>query len=355
MSGNTFGKIFRLTSFGESHGNGIGGVVDGAPAGMSLCAEDLQVKLDRRKPGQNRFVTQRREPDTVEILSGVYEGKTTGAPIGFIIRNQDKKSADYSEIAEKFRPGHADYTYFKKYGVRDYRGGGRSSARETAIRVAGGAIAQKYLAEKLGVEIFGYLAEIGGIPIPFVSKEEIVNNGFFVANNNITKKIETLIDETRKQCDSIGGIVEVHASGVPAGLGEPVYDKLDARIASAMMGINAVKGVEIGAGFDSARQNGSEHNDQMINDDKCKFLSNNSGGVLGGISNGNDVLVRLAIKPTPSIYIEQKTININNKNVTIATKGRHDPCVAIRAVPVAEAMLALVLMDFYLINLSKRY
>lgn len=347
MSGNTFGNIFTLTSFGESHGAAIGGVVDGCPAGLTLNIEDIQTKLDRRRPGQNRFVTQRQETDQVEVLSGVFAGKTTGTPIGLLIRNVDAKSGDYSEIAQKFRPGHADFTYHKKYGIRDYRGGGRASARETAVRVAGGAIAQKYLLEKFNINICAYLTEIGGIKIPFISYDEINQSDFFAANLSMSTQIAELIDKTRKAQDAIGGIVEVVAKNVPIGLGEPVYQKLDAAIAGAMMGINAVKGVEIGAGFESAKQLASVHNDQM---NKNGFLSNNAGGILGGISNGNDIVVRLAIKPTPSIYSEQKTINVYGEETTIATKGRHDPCVAIRAVPVVEAMLALVLIDFILIQ-----
>lgn len=348
MSGNSFGTIFTLTSFGESHGPAIGGIVDGCPSGLSLSAEDIQSALDRRRPGTSRHVTQRREPDSVEILSGVFEGKTTGTPIGLLIRNVDAKSKDYQEIAEKFRPGHADYTYLQKYGRRDHRGGGRSSARETAVRVAAGAIAQKWLRETLKINLFGYLSALGEIDIPFQNFETISQNDFFAADSNLVPTLEKYLDDLRRRGDSCGAIVTVVAQGVPVGLGEPVYDRLDARIASAMMGINAVKGVEIGDGFASARQLGSVHGDAMY---PQGFASNHAGGILGGISTGQPIIVRLAIKPTSSIRQERPTINHQGQATTIQTLGRHDPCVGIRAVPVAEAMLALVLMDMALLQM----
>ena len=352
MSGNSFGKLFVLTSFGESHGSAIGGVVDGCPAGMQLQTEDIQKKLDLRRPGQNPQVSQRKEQDKVEILSGIYNGYTTGTPIGFIIRNQDTKSQDYDNLKDKFRPGHADYTYSQKYGIRDYRGGGRASARETAIRVVGGAIAEKYLREKYQIEIFGFVSEIGGIRIPLVNRADINNNEFFIADNSKRDEIFELINNIRKENDSLGGVIEIKANGVPAGLGEPVYNKLDANIAYAMMGINAVKAVEIGAGFSSAKLKGSQNNDQI---NQKGFMTNNAGGILGGISNGDQIVVRIAIKPTSSIYREQNTIDNHKRNTKITIKGRHDPCIAIRAVPIAESMLALVLIDFILQNLGRKY
>ena len=342
MSGNSFGLLYCVTSFGESHGPAYGGVVDGCPPGLSLSNEDIQKELDRRKPGTSRHVTQRRESDTVEILSGVYEGRTTGTAIGFLVRNEDARSKDYSAIAQKFRPGHADFTYTQKYGFRDPRGGGRASARETVVRVAAGAIAKKWLKERYGVLIRGHLAELGGTKIAFQSWDEVDRNPFFAANATIVARLEKQMDELREAGDSCGARVNVVAEGVPAGWGEPVYGRLDADIAAAMMSINAVKGVEIGAGFAAIAQKGSEHGDEMS---PGGFLSNNNGGVLGGISSGQDVTVSLALKPTSSIRIPRRTIDIKGNPVTIETTGRHDPCVGIRATPIAEAMLACVLMD----------
>ncbi len=341
MSGNTLGTLFTVTSFGESHGPAIGCVVDGCPPGLALSAADIQAELDLRKPGTSRHVTQRREPDEVEILSGVFEGRTTGTPIGLLIRNQDQRSKDYGNIAETFRPGHADYPYWQKYGIRDHRGGGRSSARETAVRVAAGAVARKWLKERYGIVIRGWMAQLGPIEIPFVSWDEF-DRTFFVPNAGIVPQLETYMDELRKSGDSIGARINVMASGVPVGWGEPVYDRLDADIAHAMMGINAVKGVEIGAGFASVTQRGSEHGDELSPDG---FLSNHAGGVLGGISTGQDILVSMAIKPTSSIRLERRSIDKAGAPAVVATHGRHDPCVGIRATPIAEAMLAIVLMD----------
>ena len=342
MSGNTFGTLFTVTSFGESHGPAIGCVVDGCPPGLSLDAADIQAELDRRKPGTSRHVTQRREPDTVEILSGVFEGRTTGTPIALLIRNQDQRSKDYGNIAQTFRPGHADYAYTQKYGFRDYRGGGRSSARETAVRVAAGAIARKWLHERYGVTIRGWMSALGPIEIPFVSADEIDGNAFFAPNAAIVPELESYMDQLRKSLDSVGARITVTASGVPAGWGEPVYDRLDAEIAYAMMGINAVKGVEIGAGFASIAQKGSEHGDEMT---PAGFASNHAGGVLGGISTGQDIIVNMAIKPTSSIAQPRRSVDSTGQAVAVATQGRHDPCVGIRATPIAEAMLALVLID----------
>jgi chorismate synthase len=342
MSGNTSGKLFCVTSFGESHGPAIGCVVDGCPPGLALAVADIQAELDRRKPGTSRHVTQRREPDEVEILSGVFEGVTTGTPIALLIRNQDQRSKDYGNIAETFRPGHADYAYWQKYGIRDHRGGGRSSARETAVRVAAGAIARKWLDERYGVVIRGFMAQLGPIEIPFVDWAEVDRNPFFAPNADVVPALETYMDELRKSGDSIGARINVVASGVPVGWGEPVYDRLDADIAHAMMGINAVKGVEIGAGFASVTQPGTVHSDEMT---PAGFLSNNAGGVLGGISTGQDILVSMAIKPTSSIRLDRRSIDKGGQAVTVNTLGRHDPCVGIRATPIAEAMLALVLMD----------
>jgi chorismate synthase len=342
MSGNTFGTLYCVTSFGESHGPAYGGVVDGCPPGLALTNEDLQKELDRRKPGSSRHVTQRRETDAVEILSGVYEGRTTGTAIGFLIRNEDQRSKDYSAIAEKFRPGHADYTYWQKYAIRDARGGGRASARETVVRVAAGAIAKKWLKERYGVEIRGYLAQLGALKIEFRSWKEVNSNPFFSPNAAIVGKLEKFMDELRESGDSCGARVNVVASGVPVGWGEPVYGRLDADIAGAMMSINAVKGVEIGAGFEAIGQKGSEHGDEMT---PQGFLSNNNGGVLGGISTGQDVTVSIALKPTSSIRLPRRTIDVRGTATTIETTGRHDPCVGIRATPIAEAMLACVLMD----------
>ena len=342
MSGNTFGTLYCVTSFGESHGPAYGGVVDGCPPGLPLAAEDLQRELDRRKPGTSRHVTQRRESDTVEILSGVYEGRTTGAAIGFLVRNEDQRSKDYSSIAEKFRPGHADYTYWQKYGIRDPRGGGRASARETLVRVAAGAIAKKWLRQRYGTVVRGYLAQIGPRAIPFESWDHVGANPFFAANATIIAELEAFMDALRESGDSCGARVNVVAEGVPPGWGEPVYGRLDADIAAAMMSINAVKGVEIGAGFACVAQKGSEHGDEMTPDG---FLSNNNGGVLGGISTGQPVTVSIALKPTSSIRIPRRSVDIHGKPVMVETTGRHDPCVGLRAAPIAEAMLACVLMD----------
>ena len=342
MSGNTFGTLFTVTSFGESHGPAIGCVVDGCPPGLEITAEEIQRELDRRKPGTSRHVTQRRESDSVEILSGVFEGRTTGTPIALLIRNEDQRSKDYGNIAETFRPGHADYAYTQKYGFRDYRGGGRSSARETAVRVAAGAIARKWLRERCGIEILGWMSQLGPIVIPFEDASEIGRNPFFVPSAVIVPELETYMDALRKSGDSIGAQISVMARGVPPGWGEPVFDRLDAEIAYAMMGINAVKGVEIGAGFDCIAQRGSEHGDEMT---PQGFLSNHAGGVLGGISTGQDIRVNMAIKPTSSIRLPRRSINRDGEAVTVETHGRHDPCVGIRATPIAEAMLALVLID----------
>lgn len=342
MSGSTLGTLFTVTSFGESHGPAIGCVVDGCPPGLALGAADIQAELDRRKPGTSRHVTQRREPDTVEILSGVFEGVTTGTPIALLIRNQDQRSHDYGNIADTFRPGHADYAYQQKYGLRDYRGGGRASARETAVRVAAGAIARKWLRERYGIEIRACMSALGPIDIPFVSWDEVAGNPFFAPNAAIVPQLEAYMDELRKSGDSIGARIDVVASGVPAGWGEPVYDRLDADIAWAMMGINAVKGVEIGAGFRSVSQHGTEHSDEMTPEG---FLSNHAGGVLGGISTGQDILASIAIKPTSSIRLDRRSIDRSGNPVIVNTHGRHDPCVGIRATPIAEAMLALVLID----------
>ena len=342
MSGNTFGTLFSVTSFGESHGAAIGCVVDGCPPGLALCEADIQVELDRRKPGTSRHVTQRREPDTVEILSGVFEGKTTGTPIGLLIRNQDQRSTDYGNIAETFRPGHADYAYTQKYGFRDYRGGGRSSARETAVRVAAGAIARKWLRERFGVTIHGWMSQLGPIRIPFVDAAQIDKNPFFVPDAAIVAQLEDYMDDLRKSGDSVGARISVLASGVPVGWGEPVFDRLDAEIAYAMMGINAVKAVEIGDGLACVEQKGSEHGDEMT---PAGFLSNHAGGVLGGISTGQDIVAHVAIKPTSSIRLPRHSINRNGEATMVETHGRHDPCVGIRATPIVEAMLALVLID----------
>ena len=347
MSGSTLGKLFTVTNFGESHGPAIGCVVDGCPPGMLLSAEDIQPDLDRRKPGTSRHVTQRGEEDRVDILSGVFDGRTTGTPIALLIRNEDQRSKDYGNIAESFRPGHADYTYLQKYGIRDHRGGGRSSARLTAPNVAAGAIAKKWLGEKYGVLIRGYLAQIGVNHIPFESWDVVNDNPFFAPNAGIVAQLESYMDKLRKSGESCGARINVVASGVPLGWGDPVYDRLDAQIAFAMMGINAVKGVEIGAGFASIEQLGTAHSDEMTPDG---FLSNNAGGVLGGISTGQDVTVSIAIKPTSSIRLDRQTIDKAGHPVVINTHGRHDPCVGIRATPIAEAMLALVLMDRALIH-----
>ena len=342
MSGSTIGHLFSVTTFGESHGPAIGCIVDGCPPGMELSEADLQPDLDRRKPGTSRHVTQRKEEDKVEILSGVYEGRTTGTPIGLLIRNTDQRSQDYGKIAEQFRPGHADFTYWHKYGLRDHRGGGRASARLTAPAVAAAAIARKWLRQQYGTIVRGYLAQLGEIEVPFVDWSMVEQTPFFVPNVDIVPKLEDYLDAIRKARDSVGAMVRVTASSVPIGLGEPLYDKLDADIAYAMMGINAVKGVEIGAGFASVAHRGSMHGDEMT---RAGFQANNAGGVLGGISSGQDIDVRIAIKPTSSIATPKRSLDIHGNEVDVVTTGRHDPCVGIRATPIAEAMLALVLMD----------
>jgi len=352
LAGNSFGILLKLTSWGESHGPAIGGVLDGCPAGLLISEDELQKELDRRKPGQSRYSTQRKEPDEVKILSGVFEGKTTGAPIAFQIENRDKDSSYYEKIKDDFRPGHADYTWQVKYGHRDYRGGGRSSARETAVRVAGGAIAKKILGD---IDIFGFTKQIGNVVADSFDRNEIENNPVRSPDAQSAKKMEEAIDEARQAGDSLGGIVEVRALNVPVGLGLPVYNRLDGDLASALMGINAVKGVEIGSGFSCVSMRGSEHNDVMSADgDTVSFASNNAGGILGGLSSGNDIVVRIAVKPTPSIITEQDSISISHENIKIATKGRHDPCICPRAVPVAEAMVALVLADHLLINRTSK-
>ncbi|MCD6027018.1 MAG: chorismate synthase [Solimicrobium sp.] len=344
MSGNTFGTLFTVTTFGESHGTAIGCVIDGCPPGMILSEADIQPELDRRKPGTSRHVTQRQESDTVEILSGVFEGKTTGTPIALLIRNEDQRSKDYGNIVDTFRPGHADYTYWHKYGIRDHRGGGRSSARLTAPAVGAGAIAKKWLLEKYGTIIKGYMSQLGELSIPFEDWRYVHENPFFAATDDavLIAQLESYMDELRKQGDSIGARINVVAQCVPVGLGEPIYDKLDAEIAYAMMGINAVKGVEIGAGFASVIQKGSQHGDEIT---PKGFLANNSGGTLGGISTGQDITVSIAIKPTSSIRTPRNSVDHQGRPNRVQTFGRHDPCVGIRATPIAEAMLALVLMD----------
>lgn len=342
MSGNTLGTLFRVTNFGESHGPAIGCVVDGCPPGLPLEAADIQYELDRRRPGTSRHVTQRQEADQVEILSGIFEGVTTGTPIGLLIRNNDARSKDYANLVDTFRPGHADYSYFRKYGVRDPRGGGRSSARLTAPTVAAGAIAKKWLNGKHGVRIRGYMSQLGPIAIPFQGWDEVSNNAFYAPNAAIVPELEAYMDQLRRDGDSIGARIEVVAENVPAGWGEPLYDRLDADIAHAMMGLNAVKGVSIGAGFGSIVQRGSEHGDEITPDG---FVGNNAGGVLGGISTGQDVTVSLAIKPTSSIRVERRSVDRAGAPTVVQTLGRHDPCVGIRATPIAEALLALVLMD----------
>jgi chorismate synthase len=345
MSGNTIGKLFTVTTFGESHGPAIGCIIDGCPPGMSLSEADIQPDLDRRKPGTSRHTTQRREADEVEILSGVFEGRTTGTPIGLLIRNTDQRSKDYSKIKELYRPGHADLTYDRKYGFRDYRGGGRSSARETAMRVAAGAVAKKYLAERYGISIRGYLAQLGPIRIDRLDWSAVEENPFFCPDAGRVAELEDYMDALRKEGNSVGARINVVASGVPAGLGEPVFDRLDADIAHAMMCINAVKGVEIGAGFASIEQKGTEHRDQVTPEG---FQSNNAGGILGGISSGQEILASVAFKPTSSLRLPGQTIDREGHAAEVITTGRHDPCVGIRATPIVEAMLAIVLMDHML-------
>ncbi|MBA2081690.1 chorismate synthase [Aeromonas veronii] len=345
MAGNSFGQLFRVTTFGESHGLALGAVVDGCPPGLEICEADLQGDLDRRKPGTSRYTTPRREPDEVKILSGVFEGKTTGTSIGLLIENTDQRSKDYSDIKDLFRPGHADYTYHQKYGQRDYRGGGRSSARETAMRVAAGAIAKKYLKQVHGIEITGFLSQLGPIKAEGFDAAQIEQNPFFFPDAGKLEELDQYMRDLKKEGNSIGAKVQVIARNVPVGLGEPVFDRLDADIAHAMMGINAVKGVEIGDGFAVVEQKGSEHRDEMT---PSGFASNHAGGILGGISSGQDIVVSMALKPTSSITVPGKTINTEGEAIEMITKGRHDPCVGIRAVPIAEAMLALVLMDHLL-------
>ena len=345
MSGNSIGHLFTVTSFGESHGPGIGCIVDGCPPGLALCEADIQIDLDRRKPGTSRHVTQRRESDTVEILSGVFEGKTTGTPIALLIRNEDQRSKDYGNIAETFRPGHADYTYTQKYGFRDYRGGGRSSARETAVRVAAGAIARKWLHERFGTVIRGYLAQLGPIAVPFKTWDSVGENPFFSPDPEVVPALEAYMDDLRKAGDSVGARINVTAENVPVGLGEPVYDRLDADLAHALMSINAVKGVEIGDGFAVVAQKGTEHRDELT---PQGFVSNHAGGILGGISTGQAITASIAIKPTSSIRIPGRSVNLAGEPIEVVTHGRHDPCVGIRATPIAEAMLAIVLMDHVL-------
>ena len=342
MSGNTLGQQFTLTTFGESHGAALGGVVDGCPPGLALSEADLQADLDRRKPGQSKYTTQRRESDRVEILSGVFEGETTGTPIGLLVRNEDARARDYEKIKDRFRPGHADYTYLKKYGRRDHRGGGRSSARETAMRVAAGGIARKYLREHYGVVIRGCVEQIGELRVEKKNWDEVNANPLFIADASRVAELSELVEKVRKEGDSIGAALYVEACGAPPGWGEPVFDRLDADIAKAMISINAAKGVEIGAGFGAVAQRGTQHRDQMRAEG---FRSNNAGGVLGGISSGQNIEVRVAFKPTSSIAAPGETVNLNNENVEAVVTGRHDPCVGIRALPIAEAMLALVLMD----------
>ncbi len=345
MSGNSFGKSFVVTSFGESHGEAIGCIVDGCPPGLELSEVDLQKDLDRRKPGTSRHTTQRHEDDAVQILSGTFEGKTTGTPIALIIHNKDQRSRDYGNIMNQFRPGHADYSYTQKYGVRDYRGGGRSSARETAMRVAAGGIAKKYLTKQCGIRIRGYLSQLGPLKPDNFDWDQVNQNTFFSPDAALVADLEKYMDALRKEGESIGAKISVVASGIPPGLGEPIFDRIDADIAHAMMSINAVKGVEIGAGFDCVEQKGSEHRDEIM---PQGFLSNHAGGTLGGITSGQDILVNIALKPTSSLHLSGRSIDVNGKAVEIRTKGRHDPCVGIRATPIAEAMLALVLMDHYL-------
>lgn len=344
MSGNTIGKLFTVTTAGESHGIALMAVVDGCPPGVEICEADLQVELDRRKPGQSKFVTQRKEPDEVEIVSGVFEGKTTGTPIGLLIRNKDQKSKDYSNIKDLFRPAHADYSYQHKYGVRDYRGGGRSSARETAMRVAAGAIAKKWLASE-GISVTGYMSQLGPIHCSAEDMSIVDSNPFFCAEAGKLEELETFMNKLRKDGDSIGAAITVVAKGVPPGIGEPIFDRLDADLAHSMMSINAVKGVEIGDGFGVVELRGTENRDEITPDG---FESNHAGGVLGGISSGQDVVCRIALKPTSSIHLPGRSVDVNGEPAEVRTKGRHDPCVGIRATPIAEAMMAITLTDHML-------
>jgi chorismate synthase len=345
MSGNSFGKLFTVTSFGESHGPALGCIIDGCPPGLELSEADLQIDLDRRKPGQSRYTTQRREDDQVKILSGVFEGKTTGTSIGLLIENTDQRSKDYSDIKDTFRPAHADYTYMQKYGVRDYRGGGRSSARETAMRVAAGAVAKKYLKEILGVEVRGYLSQLGPIKIDLLDWNQVEQNAFFCPDASKVPELENYMQALIKDGDSVGAKITVVATGIPPGLGEPIFDRLDAELAHALMSINAVKGVEIGDGFAVVAQRGTEHRDEIT---PQGFLSNHAGGILGGISSGQDIIAHLALKPTSSLRIPGRSVDVHGNPVEVVTTGRHDPCVGIRATPIAEAMMALVLMDHLL-------
>ncbi|HEB83199.1 MAG TPA: chorismate synthase [Gammaproteobacteria bacterium] len=345
MSGNTIGKLFTVTTAGESHGTGLIGIVDGCPPGIELSEEDLQRDLDRRKPGTSRHTTQRREDDIVRIYSGVFEGRTTGTPIGLVIENTDQRSKDYGNIMDRFRPGHADYTYQQKYGIRDYRGGGRSSARETAMRVAAGGIAKKFLKERYDIEIYGYMSQLGPIEMPMKDKNEINNNAFFCGDASLVKELEIYMDELRKEGNSVGGKITVVAENVPPGLGEPIFDRLDADIAHAMMGINAAKGVEIGSGFACVAAKGTEFRDEITPDG---FRTNHAGGILGGISSGQQIVAHTAFKPTSSIRLSGDTVDVNGKPIDVVTHGRHDPCVAIRATPICEAMLAIVLCDHML-------
>lgn len=345
MSGNTLGKLFTVTTFGESHGIALGCIVDGCPVGMELSEADIQIDLDRRKPGTSRHTTQRREADQVEILSGVFEGKTTGTPIGLLIKNTDQRSKDYSDIADTFRPGHADFTYQAKYGFRDYRGGGRSSARETAMRVAAGSIAKKYLKEIAGVEIKGYLSQLGPIEIDLVNWSDMDNSAFFCPDASKEQELVDYMDALRSEGNSVGAKVNVIASNVPAGLGEPIFDRIDADLAHALMSINAVKGVEIGDGFDCVAAKGTEFRDEITPEG---FLSNHAGGILGGISSGQNIVASIALKPTSSLRLAGRSINAKGEAIEVVTKGRHDPCVGIRATPIAEAMMALVIMDHFL-------
>ena len=352
MPGNSIGNLFRVTTFGESHGPAIGCMVDGCPPGMMLCEADLQVDLDRRKPGASKYTTQRKESDTVKILSGVFEGKTTGTPIGLLIENENQKSKDYDNIKDLYRPAHADYSYQMKYGIRDYRGGGRASARETAMRVAAGGIAKRYLKQRHGIEVRGYLSQMGDIKVSIVDWGEIDNNPFFCPDVTLLPALEKLIADLRRQGDSIGAKITLVVSGMIAGLGEPVFDRLDAEIAHALMSINAVKGVEIGAGFDVITQRGSEHRDEMR---PGGFSSNNAGGILGGISSGQDIIAHLALKPTSSITTPGQTLDVHGQPTEVITKGRHDPCVGVRATPIAEAMMAIILMDHLLRHRGQNY
>ncbi len=345
MAGNTQGKLFTVTTFGESHGPGLGCIVDGCPPGLALSDDDIQADVERRRTGRSRHTSQRKESDSIRIMSGVFEGRTTGTPIGMIVANEDQRPRDYSEIMDRFRPGHADYTYQQKFGFRDYRGGGRSSARETVMRVAAGAIARKYLRERLGIRIFGYLAQLGPLVLEAVAPETVDDNPFFCPDPARVDELEKYMDALRKSRDSVGARVVTIATGVPPGLGEPVFDRLDADIAHAMMNINAVKGVEIGAGFACVAQKGTEHRDEIT---AAGFQSNHAGGVLGGISSGQDLVVSIALKPTSSIPTAGRTVDITGNEVEVLTKGRHDPCVGLRATPIAEAQLALVIMDHYL-------